>query len=179
MNILDQIPILDDILGDWRAPLGDDFIAYRNHCYRVVNFTLALSRDDAGTRDKSAIAAAFHDLGIWTDRTYDYLEPSRQLARRYLVESRHGHWADEIKSMIEFHHKLRRYTARPEWLVEPFRKADWIDVTRGRLRFGLSPDRVAAVQARFPNAGFHRRLSALTRQRLRTHPLNPLPMMRW
>jgi hypothetical protein len=30
------------------------------------------------------IAACFHDLGIWTDHTFDYLSPSAGLARDYL-----------------------------------------------------------------------------------------------
>jgi hypothetical protein len=38
---------------------------------------------------------------------------------------------------------------------------------------------VREVIAAFPNAGFHRRLAMLTLQRLRRHPLDPFPMMRW
>jgi hypothetical protein len=33
--------------------------------------------------------------------------------------------------------------------------------------------------AAFPDAGFHRRLAELTLTRLRHHPLDPLPMIRW
>jgi hypothetical protein len=34
--------------------------------------------------DKYAIAAAFHDLGIWTHQTFKYLERSINQAREYL-----------------------------------------------------------------------------------------------
>jgi HD superfamily phosphodiesterase len=34
-----------------------------------------------GDLEKIAAAAVFHDLGIWTDRTFDYIAPSIALAR--------------------------------------------------------------------------------------------------
>jgi hypothetical protein len=127
---------------------------------------------------KVSIAVAFHDLGIWTDHTIDYLGPSRQLARAYLAKSNQDAWSAEIETMIEQHHRLRKYQANPGWLVEPFRKADWIDVMRGRLKFELPSAFVAETLSTFTNAGFHKRLIALTRQRIKTHPFSPLPMMR-
>ena len=173
-----QAPILDDILESWRASLGKDFAAYRNHCYRVLNFSLAFCEESAETMNKVSIAVAFHDLGIWTNQTYDYLDPSEQLARAYLAKTHQGAWSKEIETMIEQHHRLRKYKANPGWLVEPFRKADWIDVSRGRLKFGLPSALVAETLSKFPNAGFHKRLIDLTWQRLKTNPFSPLPMMR-
>ena len=63
--------------------------------------------------------------------------------------------------------------------VETFRRADWIDVSNGMLRFGLPRAVVREVRRTFPDAGFHRRLLQLTLRRFRRHPLSPLPMMRW
>jgi hypothetical protein len=71
---------------------------------------------------KLSIAAAFPDLGIWANNTYDYLGPSQQLAREYLAKTGQGAWSEEIETMIEQHHKFRKYKANPSWLVEPFRK---------------------------------------------------------
>lgn len=178
MKIIEQSAVLDSILDIWRTHLGKDFNAYKNHCYRVLNFSIALCGDSEETLNKVAIAAAFHDLGIWVNDTYDYLEPSKQLAREYLAKSNQGEYGGEIETMIEQHHKIRKFKANPEWLVEPFRKADWIDVSRGKLRFGLSSAFVIEVLTKFPNSGFHKRLIALTKQRLKTHPFNPLPMMK-
>lgn len=80
--------------------------------------------------------------------------------------------------MIDHHHKLLPYNAHSEWLVEPFRKADWVDVSKGILKHGLPPAFVAELLGTFPNAGFHKRLVALSVERLRTHPFSPLPMMK-
>lgn len=178
MKINNQTPIVDGILESWRMSLGGDFTAYKNHCYRVLNFCLAFCDESTETISKISIAVAFHDLGIWASNTFDYLGPSKQLARDYLAKTNQGAWSEEIETMIEQHHKLRKYNAHPNWLVEPFRKADWIDVSRGRLKYGLPSAHIAEILTEFPNAGFHKRLIELTMQRLKTHPLSPLPMMR-
>ena len=173
-----RMAAIDDILERWRAPLAHDFNGYRNHCCRVLSFCLALSGRNAGAVEKFAIAAAFHDLGIWTHHTFDYIGPSRTLARDYLAETNRSHWAAEIETMIEQHHKMTAYTANPQWLVEPFRKADWVDVSKGLLKFGLPLALVHRVMAEFPNMRFHQRLVVLGWRRFKTHPRSPLPMMR-
>ena len=81
--------------------------------------------------------------------------------------------------MIVDHHKITHSHAKPQSLVESFRRADWIDVTRGLRRFGLPRKFIAAVDAAWPNAGFHRRLVQLTIDRFLKHPLTPLPMVKW
>lgn len=179
MELLRSVPVLDGILDQWRAALGEDFDPYRNHCYRVLNFCLALRWNGHEEADKASIAAAFHDLGIWMEKTFDYLAPSKHLAREFLIQTGRESWADEIEAAIEHHHKLTSYSPVPDCLVEAFRRADWIDVSRGRLRFGLPGTHIAAVMEAFPNAGFHRLLLALTWRRWWSHPLSPLPMMRW
>ena len=75
-TLLTSLPTLDAVLVAHAAALGDDFTGYRNHAYRVANLTIALSSFDADAVEQIALAAAFHDLGIWTDCTFDYLEPS-------------------------------------------------------------------------------------------------------
>ncbi len=104
-------PELDGILEDWRMSLGGDFAAYKNHCYRVLHFGLAFCEDATENVSKISIAAAFHDLGIWSDNTYDYIGPSIQLARAHLAETGRGAWCEEVEAMIAQHHKLTRYTA--------------------------------------------------------------------
>jgi hypothetical protein len=90
--------------------LGRDFIAYHNHVYRVVNLCLAIAggggREEAPvTLEKIAVAAVFHDLGIWTNHTFDYIAPSVALARQYLTAGTHAEWLPEIEAMIVDHHK--------------------------------------------------------------------------
>ncbi len=167
------------MLNAHAAALAGDFAGYRNHAYRVASLCLALvPTNDAEARERIAIAAAFHDLGIWTAGTFDYLKPSIGLANDHLARENQSAWAPEIETMIVEHHKLSRYRPRPDWLVEPFRKADLIDVSRGVVTFGLPRGFIRDLFEQWPSAGFHKRLVQLSLTRLKTHPWNPLPMVR-
>ena len=175
-GLLTRIPTVDDVLNDHAAALRGDFVAYRNHVYRIVNLCVAFA--GASELDKIAVAAVFHDLGIWTNRTFDYIAPSIALAREYLVRHGRGEWITEVEQMIADHHKITRSNAGPGSLVEAFRRADWIDVTRGLRGFGVPRPFVARLIATWPDSGFHWRLVTLTVDRFRTHPLTPLPMVK-
>ncbi|MDA8169322.1 MAG: HD domain-containing protein [Nitrospiraceae bacterium] len=179
MRILQENYTLDKILESQRLSLGIDFNSYKNHCYRVFNFCLAFCKENSeGIVLKVSIAAAFHDLGIWANKTYDYIEPSKQLVREYLSKIDKENLSEEIENMIENHHKLSKYKANPGWLVEPFRRADWVDISMGRIKFGLPSAFISEVKSRFPNAGFHKLLTTLTIRQFKTHPFNPLPMIK-
>lgn len=177
--LLEKIGLLDELLERYRGALGADFTAYRNHCSRLVNFCAALSSGEAEALRKIAIAAAFHDLGIWTDRTFDYLPPSERLAEAYLRGEGKAEWTGEVTAMIGQHHKVTPYRRAPAALVEAFRKADMVDVSVGLVRYGLAKAFVTEVLAAFPNAGFHKRLVQLFGQRMLTKPWSPMPMMKW
>jgi len=177
--LLTEIATLDEVLQAHAEALGGDFTAYRNHTYRVANLCVALSSGDPEPLRKIAIAAAFHDLGIWTDGTFDYLQPSIRLAAAHLAQSGRAEWTPEITAMILEHHKISAWwRGNPYWLVEPFRQADWVDVTRGLRTFGLPRSLLREIFAKWPSAGFHKRLVQLELRRLRTHPWNPLPMLK-
>jgi hypothetical protein len=170
--------LLDELFEARKSVLGVDYDAYRNHCLRVFNFASAFADERIENPDKIAIAAFFHDFGIWAEGTFDYLSPSQKLAALYLREKGLDAWCDEIKEMIGWHHKITPYKRNPAWLVEPFRKADWIDISGGMLRFRLQDGFVTDVMDAFPNDGFHNMLMKLQVARVKTHPFNPLPMMR-
>ncbi len=177
--LLENIATLDRVLEAHAAELGEDFNAYRNHAYRVANLCAALKPGNAQTLEKVALASAFHDLGIWTAHTFDYLAPSIDLACQHLECAGHGDWRDNIAGMIREHHKVRSYRGEGAELIEPFRRADWIDVSLGVLTFGLPRERLREIFARWPNAGFHKRLVQLTLRQARAQPLRPLPMLKW
>jgi hypothetical protein len=178
--IHDQIAALDALLASHATVLGGDAHGYRNHAYRVANLCAALAPEASADLEKIGVAAALHDMGIWTDRTFDYVGPSVRLATEHLARVGRAGWTAEVAAMIEAHHKLTPWRGGPPgWLVEPFRRADWADVTRGVVARGLPGGLLAALYARWPSAGFHRRLLALELARLRSHPLSPLPMLRW
>jgi hypothetical protein len=168
---------IEDLLQPFRPAMGDDYDKYRNHVYRV--FLNCLLIDSKGNNEgKYAVAAVFHDIGIWTDHTIDYLAPSAEQARIYLQKTANASWADEIAAMIYWHHKTSRYKGEYGITVECFRKADWIDVSLGWLAFGASRRAIAANRRKLPNLGFHLfLLKKLTRNFFR-HPLNPLPMFK-
>ncbi len=176
--MLTRIATIDALLDAHAGELGSDFTGYRNHTYRVANLCIALSSDDPTQVEKTAVAAALHDMGIWTGGTFDYLAPSVRLAEAYLASIDRGHWIPEITAMILQHHKITAYRDRPDWLVEPFRRADWADVSMGVLTFGLPRRLLRELYAAWPSAGFHKRLLALEAKHITRHPLNPLPMLR-
>ena len=125
-----------------------------------------------------SLAAGFHDLGIWTDDTFDYLAPSQRLAREWLSSHGREDCAEEVGAMICQHHKVTPYRGSEGGLVEMFRRADWADVSKGLVAPGLSRRFLREVFAEFPNAGFHQRLLQLSFKQLLHHPFHPLPMLR-
>ena len=151
-GLLTNLSTVDDVLQDHASELRHDLIAYRNHVYRVVNLCLGVAGDGRVDLDKLAIAAVFHDLGIWTNHTFDYVAPSVAIARQHLVDRGMADWIPEIEAMIVNHHKVTPFRAKPHSLVEPFRRADWIDVTRGLRRFGLPRTFVTTVAATWRRA---------------------------
>jgi hypothetical protein len=76
------------------------------------------------------------------------------------------------------HHKVTAYRTNNEWLVEPFRQADLVDVSLGLVRCGLDRTLIRQAFVAFPSAGFHVRLLQLGGKRLLTHPWSPLPMLK-
>src|SRR5262249_19764471 len=160
-SLLTSLPTVEEVLDHHASELGADFIAYRNHVYRVANLCLAIVGDSRVEIEKIAVAAVFHDLGIWTNNTFDYIAPSVAIARKYLAGRGMEDWIPEIEATIVDHHKITPSRANPQSL-ESFRRADWIDVSRGLRRFDIPRKFIEAVGTTWPNAGFHRRLVQLT-----------------
>lgn len=170
--------LLDDVLEAHRGVLGRDFQGYRGHVYRTFNFATALA-GTSGAEPQLAVAAAFHDLGIWTDSTFDYLAPSARRALDYARQRGLDVDAAQLERIVSWHHKVRPYRGVGASTVEAFRRADWIDVSWGLLRFGLPSELLRDARRAFPNAGFH---GCLLREGWRwatRHPLRPLPVLRW
>jgi predicted metal-dependent HD superfamily phosphohydrolase len=92
--------MVDEVLDDHASEQGHELIAYRNHVYRVVNLCLAIVGDCRVELEKIVIAAVFHDLGIWTNNTFDYLAPSVAIAREHLAARGMADWMPEIEAMI-------------------------------------------------------------------------------
>lgn len=178
MKIEEHIPLLEEILDKRKDEIGNDFLGYKNHVYRMINFCFALGKHNAEEREKIIIAGCFHDIGIWTNNfTLDYLPPSIIQAKEYLEQNKLENWTPEIELMIDEHHKLRKYHQNP--LVETFRQGDLVDFSLGIFKCGLPKTYVKSVKKQFPNAGFHKCLVKLAGGWLLKHPLNPVPVLKW
>ena len=173
--IEERITLVEEILGEYRNELGDDYPGYKNHVYRMIHFCFALSDFNDEEREKILITACFHDLGIWTDNTFDYLLPSMALAAEYLQKKRLAEWIPEIELMIDQHHRLRKFRNVSYPLVEVFRKGDLVDFSSGIVKCGVPVEYVRAVKARFPNAGFHKRTFTTGRQMVLQSSVEPGP----
>ena len=45
MEVRSNIPLLEEILAEYKNVIGEDFRPYKNHVYRVVNFCLQLKQN--------------------------------------------------------------------------------------------------------------------------------------
>ncbi|TAM12269.1 MAG: hypothetical protein EPN72_05725 [Nevskiaceae bacterium] len=174
-----RLLLVNHILAPWRPQIGADYDAYHNHVCRMLSFCFELHPCDEETTHKACIAGAFHDLGVWSDHTLDYLPPSARLAQDYLAREGLSDWAEEITLMITEHHKLRKVRDTRYPLVEAFRRADLVDVSLGLYRGGIERQRVRDIKAGLPNCGFHKRLGQLAAGWFPHHPLRPLPFLKW
>ncbi|MCP4439428.1 MAG: phosphohydrolase [Aureispira sp.] len=162
-----------------QAEIGKDYERYRNHVYRVFNYAWYLLEYDEDSEEKLAIAAVYHDIGIWTDKTFDYLDPSVHKMRAYLQSIGQENWIDEIRMMILLHHKISSYRGHIyHAIVESFRQADTLDLLFGFKRFGIPKTLIKQINKQFPSLGFRRMLLKMTGKRFLRHPLNPLPMFK-
>lgn len=169
-------PHIEEILEKYKTALGIYYSAYRNHVYRVYNLTLQLCSATETERDTIAVAAAFHDISIWTDHTFDYLQPSIALANRYCNEKSMTAQAAEVATIIDNHHKLTEYKMNAS--VEAFRKADLIDLSFNLFTYGIEKNYLRRLNSTFPRNGFHRFIFGNIAKNIMLKPWNPLPMVR-
>ena len=70
---------------------------------------------------------------------------------------------DALRGAIHWHYKITDYCGPHEEVIEACRKADWIDANKGMLCMGMSKTNIEAVEAAFPNHGFHDTLVRLAK----------------
>ena len=177
MSCIKYNETIDSILNVHRQDLGRYFEQYQNHVYRVFNFAVPYLVSDIEFETIS-IAAAFHDLGIWTNKTFDYIKPSIDLVKRYSIENKIDLVVfDEIAVIIGEHHKLT--SVKNSKLAEIFRQSDLVDLTFGLIRHGRDKHDMEMIKKTFPNKGFHLYLLKLFLKNLITSPWKPLPMYKF
>jgi hypothetical protein len=176
LDIEENIPLVEEILDRHKGDLGPDHSGYRNHVYRMIHFSLAQGDFHDDDKKKIIVAGCFHDLGIWTAGTFDYLPPSIELAANYLSDVGLDGWSRQVTTMIDEHHKISSFGDDP--LTEAFRRGDLVDFSLGFFKCGLPANYVKDVKERFPNAGFHKFLVKLAGSWICRHPLNPVPVLK-
>lgn len=168
---------IESILSRYAPLIGSDLEKYRNHVYRVY-LNCQLLDPNTLNHKVYAIAAAFHDIGIWTDSTIDYLNPSVAQAMHYLQIRNEPGLQSQVATIIYWHHKTTPYIGPFAKTTEVFRKADWADVSLGLISFGMDRKLLRTVRRRIPNKGFHIFLVNKLLANFFKHPLNPLPMFK-
>jgi catechol 2,3-dioxygenase-like lactoylglutathione lyase family enzyme len=170
---------IEEILSEWKDRIGDEYLGYRGHVYRMFNFCLALRPCTEEEKMKLAVAACFHDIGLWSEHTVDYIPPSVALVQQYLDRVGLQAWSEEVGLMVEMHHKVRAYKDARYPLVELFRKGDLVDFSLGFFSCGLSRSYINQVKEALPNHGFHKYLMKGAKEWFSRHPFSPPPFMKW
>ncbi len=178
MELITEFKEINALLETYRAELGSNYDAYRNHLYRMMNFTLFLNGPDDVNRAALEVAGFFHDLDFILRGNTNYLEPSADAARTYLDETNRSDLAPLVTALIVWHHKITPYKGDQGRIVECFRLADLVDLSLGLIRAGVDKPFIKEAQRAFPNAGFHKVLFKTLVPYALTHPFKPMPMMR-
>ena len=175
-------PLIDEVLDRYRRELGEHYPRYRGHVYRMYHYTRHLITRSGGdpSQDETAIAlaAAFHDLSFAKDQTLDYLPPSIDAATKHLDALGFSDLAPAVSRMIGFHHKLTPYRDENANLVEPFRRADLVDlfaVPGVGVPFAMRRE----AQSTYPICGFRGFVCRTLLLGALKQPWRPLPMLRW
>lgn len=174
-SIIHNDRFIEEVLIRYKTHLGRDYEKYRNHVYRVYNYSLC--QLELAANEELAFASAFHDLGIWSDNTFDYLDASIRCMMSYL-EDEDNEKLRAISTIIYWHHKKTPYVGVYEQWVEAFRRADWMDVTFGHRDCGIPVNIVKEIKRTFPYRSFHFKLAKLSLNNFIRHPMNPLPMFK-
>ena len=175
--MVERNTLIEDILKQHRGELNIDYDKYRNHVYRVFNFTLLLYDADKKDTDALAVAAAFHDIGIWTAGTMDYLTPSVALAKEYIKAKKLKISEEWVEEIILNHHKVTAYQDNP--MADAFRRADLVDLSLGVASQGISHRDILELFQTFPEAGFHLFIMKEVALSMLKNPFNPLPIFKW
>jgi hypothetical protein len=164
--------VLDAELENLRQHFPEaDYVKYRNHCLRVLSFAkhflpTSVYEVYPNAMNIIAMALAYHDVALWTDRKLNYLEHSVMrmevdVGKDRIFTTDHVSIAREI---ILYHHKFTSFHSSnnaAEAMVNAVRKADWADATMGVIPFGLPTDLLELAYIKVPSYGFHAMLAGM------------------
>jgi len=161
IRIIQQSDFLDAELDQHRDVLGDLYDGYRAHLYRVLSFALWHLDGDETHRQIIEYALVFHDLGLASQKTVKYLEPSIDLALAANAKRAVPFPGQLLRDIIYFHHKFRAWSGPNANIVNAVRKGDWVDATQGAVKMGLPTPLYEQVTNAIPVGSFFDDLNRL------------------
>lgn len=159
---------------------GDDYEGYRGHIYRVLTYALHFLDESPSYQSVIGIALVYHDIGLWTNGTLNYLEPSCKKAKYDMKKQKMSPTdVNLVQDIIYWHHKVTEYESdaatadtvsspslsyskisaiKNDKIINAVRKADLIDFSFGIIKYGMPKEYIQFVQKKIPDAGFHKTL---------------------
>ena len=163
-TVYEFYPHLDDELFPLSASIGIDLGAYRNHCLRVLTFTNyflpeSTKQDLPDAMDLAATAIAYHRVGLWTGKSVNYLESSKDMLEMELGTVFDADKLSIMREIILQQHKVKDFTSMgseaENSLINAVRKASWAEITMGLIRFDLPASLLETAYNELEANGFH------------------------
>lgn len=141
---------IENWLGVYSRKLTWDFEPYRHHVYRQVNLSLYFLKDNQLYRPEIEFCAVHHDLGLWLDEGDDIVMSSLQKALQQNEDHALGFDRTLIKDILFYHTKLFAFNGENAPIVNAFRKAHWVELSKGTLKRGLDPAFLQSLHTTWP-----------------------------
>ena len=158
IQIITHSPVVEKQLSQYEDIIGSDLEGYRGHIYRVLSYSMHFLKGNETYLPVIATALVYHDLGLWSDKTLSYIEPSCSLAKEKMDEAFSEEEHQLMYDIIFWHHKFTPFEGPHADIVNAVRQADWMDASFGVLSKGMPREHIRAVMSTIPNAGFHQTL---------------------
>lgn len=159
IKVISSHPIVEKHLSRFHDVIGKDYEGYRGHIYRVLTYSNHFLHGNEEKLHVIAAALVFHDIGLWTDGTLAYLDPSVSRAEEYFDKKTFTSKDRQlVKDIIYWHHKVTPFEGPHAEVVNAVIKADLIDASNGLFTRGMPRSHIKIVNDAIPEAGFHQTL---------------------
>ena len=141
IKIISEHPTVEELLVVHKDVIGNDYEAYKGHIYRVLTYSIHIL-GTKGPIDIIAAALVYHDIGLWTDKMLNYIEPSIERAKKDLPGRYNKNDMKLIIDIIYWHHKITpvdEKDPKAKKIINAVRRADWIDATMVTFLFMIFP----------------------------------------
>jgi hypothetical protein len=169
----DLLALADDIFERYSPYPGDGL---RHHCLRLHAFVDLLLEAESNPfpRDLAYLLAMVHDLGLVArfEVGANYMMRSAALFARETQKLELSQATrEQCQKILTENHRFFARRGQGDPVVEAFRRAVWIEHSRGFRRYGLASAAIRAVFAKFPRDNFDRVLVDFARRTLTREPL--------